>query len=197
MTNISKQELQKELSVGRKKSVKPMLWVSMISMVMFFAGLTSAYVISMNRDDWVTFDLPDAFYTSTIIILISSLSIIMSIKLLKRDNRKASILSLLITLGLGITFIWLQYIGFSELKNTGLFFTGPTSTVSSSFIIGITLMHVIHVAAGIIVLLVVIYNHFKYRYKPNNLLGFELGAIFWHFVDILWIYLFLFFYFIR
>lgn len=197
MTNISKQELQKELSVGRKKSAKPMLWVSMISMVMFFAGLTSAYVISMNRDDWVTFDLPNAFYTSTIIILISSLSIAMSIKLLKRDKRQASILFLLITLGLGSAFIWQQYIGFSELKNAGLFFTGPTSTVSTSFIIGITLMHAIHVAAGVIVLLVVIYNHFKYRYKPNNLLGFELGAIFWHFVDILWIYLFLFFYFIR
>jgi cytochrome c oxidase subunit 3 len=69
--------------------------------------------------------------------------------------------------------------------------------VSTSFIIGISLMHAVHVFAGIIVLLVVIYNHFKYRYKSDDLLGLELGAIFWHFVDVLWIYLFFFFYFIR
>ena len=101
------------------------------------------------------------------------------------------------TLILGIAFVWFQWIGFNELKDAGLYFTGKESTVSTSFIIGITLMHVIHIAAGIIVLLVVIYNHFKYRYKADDLLGFELGAIFWHFVDVLWIYLFLFFYFIR
>jgi cytochrome c oxidase subunit 3 len=88
-------------------------------------------------------------------------------------------------------------VGFNELKALGLYFTGKGSTVSTSFIIGITLMHVLHLIAGVLVLLVVIYNHFKYKYKPNDLLGFELGALFWHFVDVLWIYLILFFYFIR
>mgnify|MGYP000645499792 FL=1 len=195
--NISKQELQEELKVGRKKSAKPMLWVSMISMVMFFAGLTSAYVISMRRDDWVTFDLPDAFYTSTFLVILSSITIFISQRLIKKEKRELSIGFLVTTLILGIAFVWFQWIGFNELKDAGLYFTGKESTVSTSFIIGITLMHVIHIAAGIIVLLVVIYNHFKYRYKADDLLGFELGAIFWHFVDVLWIYLFLFFYFIR
>ncbi|MDA9295320.1 cytochrome c oxidase subunit 3 [bacterium] len=195
--NINKEDLEEELKVGRNKSAKPMLWVSMISMVMFFAGLTSAYVISMRRDDWVTFELPDAFYISTILIILSSITITISQKLLKKDKRELSIVFLLITFLLGITFIWQQYAGFEDLRNAGLFFTGPTSTVSTSFIIGISLMHAVHVFAGIIVLLVVIYNHFKYRYKSDDLLGFELGAIFWHFVDVLWIYLFFFFYFIR
>ena len=195
--NINKEDLEEELKVGRNKSAKPMLWISMISMVMFFAGLTSAYVISMRRDDWVTFELPDAFYISTILIILSSITITISQKLLKKDKRELSIVFLLITFLLGITFIWQQYAGFEDLRNAGLFFTGPTSTVSTSFIIGISLMHAVHVFAGIIVLLVVIYNHFKYRYKSDDLLGFELGAIFWHFVDVLWIYLFFFFYFIR
>ena len=195
--NINKEDLEEELKVGRNKSAKPMLWVSMISMVMFFAGLTSAYVISMRRDDWVTFELPDAFYSSTILIILSSITITISQKLLTKDKRELSIVFLLITFLLGITFIWQQYAGFEDLRNAGLFFTGPTSTVSTSFIIGISLMHAVHVFAGIIVLLVVIYNHFKYRYKADDLLGFELGAIFWHFVDVLWIYLFFFFYFIR
>jgi len=195
--NISEKDLEKELTVGRKKSAKPMLWVSMISMVMFFAGLTSAYVISMRRDDWVTFELPDAFYISTVLIILSSITISISQRLIKKSKRELSIAFLLITFVLGIAFVWQQYAGFEDLRNAGLFFTGPTSTVSTSFIIGISLMHAFHVFAGIIVLLVVIYNHFKYKYTSDDLLGFELGAIFWHFVDVLWIYLFFFFYFIR
>ena len=195
--NISEKDLEKELTIGRKKSAKPMLWVSMISMVMFFAGLTSAYVISMRRDDWVTFELPDAFYISTLLIILSSITISISQNLIKKDKRELSIAFLLITFALGIAFVWQQYAGFEDLRNAGLFFTGPTSTVSTSFIIGITLMHAFHVFAGIIVLLVVIYNNFKYKYTSSDLLGLELGAIFWHFIDVLWIYLFFFFYFIR
>ena len=190
-------ELKKELTDAKNKSAKPMLWVSMISMVMFFAGLTSAYVISMKREDWVTFDLPTSFYISTALIILSSLTLFLSQNFLKKDKRQLSLMLIIITLFLGIGFIWQQYTGFKELESSGLYFTGKLSTVSTSFIIGITFMHVLHLIAGIIVLLVVIYNHFKYKYKPNDLLGFELGAIFWHFVDILWIYLFLFFYFIR
>ena len=195
--NISEKDLEKELTIGRKKSAKPMLWVSMISMVMFFAGLTSAYVISMRRDDWVTFELPDAFYISTVLIILSSITISISQRLIKKEKRELSIAFLLITFALGIAFVWQQYAGFEDLRSAGLFFTGPTSTVSTSFIIGITLMHALHVFAGIIVLLVVIYNHFNHKYTLDDLLGFELGAIFWHFVDVLWIYLFFFFYFIR
>ncbi|APG65552.1 MULTISPECIES: cytochrome c oxidase subunit 3 [Tenacibaculum] len=193
----NREQVDKELTVARRKSAKPMLWVSMISMVMFFAGLTSAYVISMKRDDWVTFDLPQAFYISTALIVLSSITLFISQKLLKKDNVPTSRIFLIITLILGIGFIWYQYVGFDQLKSSGLYFTGPGSTVSTSFIIGITLMHVLHLIAGVIVLLVVIYNHFKNKYNATETLGFELGAIFWHFVDVLWIYLFFFFYFIR
>ena len=195
--NISEKDLEKELTAGRKKSAKPMLWVSMISMVMFFAGLTSAYVISMRRDDWVTFELPDAFYISTLLIILSSITISISQRLIKKGKRELSIAFLLITFALGIAFVWQQYAGFEDLRSAGLFFTGPTSTVSTSFIIGITLMHALHVFAGIIVLLVVIYNHFNHKYISDDLLGFELGAIFWHFINVSWIYLFFFYYFIR
>ncbi|TVZ56604.1 cytochrome c oxidase subunit 3 [Lutibacter sp. Hel_I_33_5] len=194
---MSEQTLQDELKGAKKKSAKPMLWVSMISMVMFFAGLTSAYVISMNREDWVTFDLPQAFYISTFLIVGSSITLFLSQRFLKKSNLSASRILLVISLILGIGFIFYQYEGFNQLKSVGLYFTGKGSTVSTSFIIGITLMHVLHLIAGVIVLLVVIYNHFKNKYSATDMLGFELGAIFWHFVDVLWIYLFFFFYFIR
>lgn len=195
--NAETQTLQEELKTAKRKSAKPMLWISMISMVMFFAGLTSAYVVSMNREDWVTFNLPQAFYISTILIVMSSISLYFSQKMLKKNNLQGSFVSLLVTFVLGVGFIWYQYVGFNQLKGVGLYFTGPESTVSTSFIIGITFMHVLHLLAGVVVLLVVIYNHFKKKYSSTDMLGFELGAIFWHFVDVLWIYLFFFFYFIK
>ncbi|CAA0184007.1 heme-copper oxidase subunit III [Tenacibaculum maritimum] len=194
---MNDQSLQAELKAARRKSAKPMLWISMISMVMFFAGLTSAYVISMNREDWVSFDLPQAFYISTVLIILSSGTLLVSQFSLKKEKIKNSLAFLTLTLVLGIGFIWYQYVGFNELKEAGLYFTGPESTVSTSFIIGITFMHILHLIAGVIVLLVLIYNHFKNKYSSTDMLGFELGAIFWHFVDVLWIYLFFFFYFIR
>ena len=194
---MSKESLQTELTTAKKNSAKPMLWVSMISMTMFFAGLTSAYVVSRKREDWVTFDLPMSFYISTVLILLSSVTFIVAKRLLKRDKIKMSFLLLLVTLVLGLGFIYFQYDGFNYLRSIGLFFTGPNSTVSTSFIIGITFMHILHLIAGLIVLLVVIYNHYKSKYNAAETLGFELGAIFWHFVGLLWMYLFFFFYFIR
>jgi len=189
--------LKQELKQAKRKSSKPMLWVSMISMTMMFAGLTSAYVVSRKRDDWVSFDLPPAFYTSTILIIISSITFLLAKFFIKKDNRQLTTLFLASTLILGVGFVYFQFEGFKELLNSGLFFTGANSTVKSSFIYGIVLVHLVHIAAGIIVLLVVFYNHISKKYSSTDFLGLELGAIFWHFVDILWIYLFLFFYFIR
>jgi len=192
-----KQTLEQEYKTAKQKSAKPMLWVSMISMTMMFAGLTSAYVVSRKRSDWVSFDLPAAFYTSTILIILSSITFMLAKYFIKKDNRNLTTINLVLTLLLGIGFVFFQFEGFNELFNAGLVFAGAQSTVKSSFIYGITLAHMAHIAAGLIVLLVVLYNHLNKKYSATNSLGLELGAIFWHFVDILWIYLFLFFYLVR
>lgn len=191
------QDLQKEYIAAKRKSAKPMLWFSMISMTMMFAGLTSAYVISRKRTDWVAFDLPDAFYTSTTLIVLSSITFLLAKQFIKKDNRLLTTVMLAFTLLLGIGFIFFQFEGFSQLYNSGYVFAGADSTVKSSFIYGITLAHIAHIIAGIVVLFVVLFNHFKNKYHSGDYLGLELGEIFWHFVDILWVYLFFFFYFIR
>ena len=191
------QTLEQEYRQAKRKSAKPMLWVSMVSMTMMFAGLTSAYVVSRKRIDWVSFDLPQAFYISTLLIVLSSITFMLAKYFIKQNNRQLTSVFLLSTLFLGAGFVFFQFEGFSELLMSGLFFAGEQSTVKSSFIYGITIAHLVHIAAGIVVLLVVIFNHFNKKYSANDTLGLELGAIFWHFVDILWIYLFLFFYFIR
>lgn len=192
-----KQTLEQEYKQAKRKSAKPMLWVSMISMTMMFAGLTSAYVVSRKRSDWVSFDLPSAFYTSTVLIVLSSITFILAKRFIQKDNQKMTSVFLGITLLLGLGFVFFQFEGFNEMFNEGYVFAGAESTVKSSFIYGITLAHLAHIFAGIIVLIVVFYRQLTNKYSASNYLGLELGAIFWHFVDILWIYLFFFFYLVR
>jgi len=161
-----------------------------------FAGLTSAYVVSKNRDDWVSFDLPSSFYISTLLIILSSLTFVLAKRLIKKNEAAKTTLFLVITLLLGLGFVYFQFQGFKQLIEVGLYFTGKESNVSTSFLYVITISHLVHIFAGIIVLSVVLIQNIRGKYSAKNFLGLELGAIFWHFVDVLWIYLFLFFYFI-
>jgi cytochrome c oxidase subunit 3 len=177
----------------RDRSKKMMLWFGIISMVMTFAGLTSAYVVSSKRPDWVSdFELPETFGISTIIIVLSSITLFAAKKFLKADNKKMTSLFLFFTFLLGATFVGLQLRGFDTLVNEGYYFTGPTSTINSSYIYVLVMAHLVHLAAGIIVLTVIIFNHFRNRYSSKKMLGFSIGSTFWHFVDILWLFLFLF-----
>jgi len=177
----------------RDRSKKMMLWFGIISMVMTFAGLTSAYVVSSKRPDWVSdFELPESFGISTIIILISSITLFAAKKYLKADNRKMTSVFLFFTFILGSAFVGLQFKGFDTLVNEGYYFTGPTSTINSSYIYVLVMAHLVHLAAGIIVLTVIIVNHFRNKYSSDRMLGFSIGSSFWHFVDILWLFLFLF-----
>ena len=182
----------------RERSKKMMLWFGIGSLIMTFAGLISAFIVSRKREDWLNdFQLPDVFIISAILILISSFTIIFAKRALKQNNMKMVTIGLLLTLGLGITFIYNQFVGFGQIIEAGYNFTGPTSNVTISFIYIIAIVHIAHVVAGLIALILVIYNHFKQKYNSNDMLGFELAANFWHFVDVLWLALFLFLYFFR
>ncbi len=182
----------------RARSKKMMLWFGIGSLIMSFAGLISAFIVSRKREDWLNdFQLPNAFLISVVIILVSSLTFILAKRALKQNSMQMVTVWLLLTLALGIAFIFSQIEGFRQFIESGLYFTGPTSNVTISFIYVIALSHILHVIAGLICLLVVIYNHFKQKYDANNMLGFELAANFWHFVDVLWLVLFLFLYFFR
>ncbi len=182
-----------------RRAKKMMLWFGIISLGMSFAGFTSAYIISRSGEGWFTeLALPQAFYLSLVVIVLSSITMhFAKIHVKKEEQRTGSIL-LWTTFLFGVAFIWLQFRGFSEMINDfGINFTGPTSNTKGTFIFLIAAVHIAHVAAALISILVVIYNHYKQRYRGGKTLGIELAATFWHFVDILWIYLFLFFYFVR
>ena len=176
----------------KSKALKMMLWFGIGSLIMTFAGLTSAFIVSKNRVDWVTdFPIPTAFYFSLFVIIISSLSLLISKKYLI-ENKNLSNLFLVITIVLGLSFILLQFTGFKQIIHQGFHFTGPTSSINSSFIFLIAFVHIIHVLVALFFLVYILIRNFYVQISDQNSLGFELASIFWHFVDILWIYLFIF-----
>ena len=183
----------------RARSKKMMLLFTIGALVMSFAALISAFIVSakQRRDkDWLSnYELPDAFFISVGVILLSSLTIIFAKKALKNSNWKMAMVGLITTLVLGIVFVFNQFEGFRQIIEAGYNFTGPTSNITMSYIYLIAVLHIGHVIVGLICIIVVIYNHFKQKYNISNMLGFELAANFWHFVDVLWLVLFLFLYF--
>jgi len=180
------------------RAIKMMLWFGIASLFMTFAGFTSAFIVSKSREDWIAnFDLPQAFTVSLIVIIISSISLLIARKKLLKNNFRMATTYLIITFLLGVVFAVSQFVGFNEIIINGYHFTGPTSTITTSFIFLIAFVHLVHVFAGLLVLIFVIINNSKRKYSKNEMLGFELASIFWHFVDILWIYLFLFLVFFR
>jgi len=181
-----------------ERSYKLLLLVAMISMTMMFAGITSAFVVSKSRADWLkNFQLPIAFYFSTAVIIGCSITFHLAKKAIQKDNRSATTTFLLSTLGLGIAFVILQFVGFGQIVENGYYFTGSESSITTTFLYIVTLVHLLHLAGGIISLLIIIYNHFKQKYNSTQTIGIELGAMYWHFLDILWVFLFLFLYFFK
>ncbi|MBA5792824.1 cytochrome c oxidase subunit 3 [Flavobacterium sp. xlx-214] len=187
------EELNRE-QLQKGKAYKTMLIFAMGSIVMIFAGLTSAYVISKNRPDWLKdFELPQAFLWSTVVIVLSSVTFHLAKKAISKNNRSTTSLMLGLTLALGLLFVVLQFIGFGQVVDAGYFFTGSQSTITTSFLYVVVLVHIAHLVGGLISLLIVIYNHYKQKYNATQTLGIELSVMFWHFLGFLWLYLFLFF----
>jgi cytochrome c oxidase subunit III len=180
------------------RSYKLLLLFGMISMTMMFAGLTSAFIVSSKRADWIKdFHMPTAFFASLAMIIGCSVNFYMAKKAIQKDNRKQTTIFLLTTLFLAIAFVFFQFQGFNQMVAEGNYLTGPQSNITATFLYLVVLAHLAHLAGGIISLLIIIYNHFKQKYNSSQFLGIELGAMYWHFLDFLWIYLFLFLYFFK
>jgi cytochrome c oxidase subunit 3 len=187
-----------EEQARKSKSAKLILLFAMVSMTMMFAGLTSAFVVSKSRADWLkNFELPSAFFYSTVVIIACSVTFYLAKKAIQKDNRTATTGLLLGTLALGILFVVLQFQGFGQIVQSGYYFTGAGSSITTTFLYVVTVTHLLHLAVGLISLLIIIYNHFKQKYNSTQTLGIELGAMYWHFLDLLWVYLFLFLYFFK
>ena len=169
---------------------KQLLWIGMIGITMFFAGLTSAYIVRAADANWLQFNLPNWFWVSTFSIIISSILLHLSKRAVKNGN--SPILFLLGALSLGIVFTISQFMGWGQLVSEGVNLIGEGSNPAGSFLYVITLAHLIHLVGGLISIIVTTVNASKGKYNSENYLGIELTTIYWHFLDALWLYLFFF-----
>jgi cytochrome c oxidase subunit 3 len=181
-----------EYSRSNINSQKFALWIAIAAMIMMFGAFTSAYVVRRAGGNWFEFKLPDIFFLNTAVMLVSSVTLHFSFRAFK-NGQEAKYKSLLITtLVLGLAFIVLQYKGWEALNAMGATFV---INPSSSFVYVISGMHAAHVLGGIAGLLVAIVHAYYLPFKPTlrRRQRFELVVQYWHFVDILWVYLIFFF----
>ena len=168
------------------------LWVAMGSIVMMFAGFTSAYIVKRNQANWQGFDLPAIFYYSTAVIVLSSVTMIIAVRKFRERRMDIYRQMFFLTALLGLVFIAMQWIGFQTLQNNGIRLIGAGSNVSGSFLAVIAGVHMAHVLGGVIALLIMLRRAFSSKTKIYSKVGVEVAATYWHFVDLLWIYLFIF-----
>ena len=186
MASVSSKERQ------RIHPHKFVLWVGLGSILMMFAGLTSAYIVRRSQANWLEFSLPPVFWYSTVVILASSLTIHLSYKAFKAREMARYRLLISVTAVLGTLFAVLQGFGFKYLYNNGVNLFGIGSNPSASFLGIITGLHALHIIGGVIALIVIVLRAYSSRTKSYNTITIELVSTYWHFVDILWIYLFIF-----
>lgn len=166
------------------------LYIAMGSIVMMFAGLTSAYIVRQAQGNWVYFRLPITFWISTGVILASSITMHMGLRSFKKRLMPRYKALITTTLVLGVAFAVLQWVGFNQLYAYNIRVDGNPS---ESFLFIIAGLHLLHILGGIIALLIVFFRAFRTKVKVYNATGLEVVASYWHFVDVLWIYLFVFF----
>jgi cytochrome c oxidase subunit 3 len=181
------------VSIEQKRKMHPhkfTMWVAIGSIVMMFAGLTSAFIVKSNQTSWVPVSIPNVFWISTAVIITSSITLQLALRSFKQRmmNQYRSMIG--ITLLLGIAFVILQCIGFGELWAQNITFKGGNA---GQFLYVIFGLHAIHVLGGIITLIVMFIRAFIGKTKLYSAVPVEVAAIYWHFVDLLWIYLLVFF----
>jgi len=185
--------IELERVADQNKKIHPhkfLLWVAIGSIVMMFAGLTSAYIVKREQPGWTGYTTPVAFYYSTAVILISSLTIFLAAKAFHERQMIRYRKLVAATAILGCVFVLLQWLGFRHLWVTGTTFHGSGA---GQFLYLIAGLHAVHVLGGIIALFILYAKARNRKIRSYNTVPVEVAGTYWHFVDILWIYLFIFF----
>ena len=174
---------------------KLLLWIAIASICMMFGGWTSAFLVRKAQGNWLLFTMPLSFWISTFVVLASSVTMHFSVKEFKNRNMAKYKTLISITAILGVLFMVLQFAGFYEMHRAGINLASTAEGVSGSFIYVISGWHLLHMLGGVIALIIVFITvNFRRRTKIYSSTGLEILSTYWHFVDVLWIYLFLFFF---
>ncbi len=181
-----------EYSKSKINPLKLTLWVGIGSIIMMFAALTSAFVVRRSAGNWYEFELPSLFFMNTLVIVLSSVAIHLSFQAFKQGNEQRYKALLIATYILGLAFVVLQYMGWEQMTAIGATFT---VNPSSSFVYVISGLHAAHVLGGIAALTMAMVHAYLLPFKPTKrrVQRYELVVQYWHFVDLLWVYLVFFF----
>ena len=177
----------------QRKKIHPhkfTLWVALGSIIMMFAGLTSAYIVKRDQASWTSYPFPRAFWYSTFVILLSSLTVQMSLKAFKEREMQRYRNMMTATAILGVLFVCLQWVGFRFIWNSGVTFSGSGG---GQFLYVIAGLHAVHVLAGVVALIVMFIRAYSVKIRSYDPTPVEIMSTYWHFVDLLWLYLFIFF----
>ncbi|TAH19131.1 MAG: cytochrome oxidase subunit III [Cytophagales bacterium] len=189
ITQNIEQQPNNTLSMHPKKFA---LWLFIVSIVMIFAGLTSAYLVKQADGGWLLFELPFIFYVSSALILLSSVTMHWAYVSAKKDNFASTKLAMSITVVLGIAFLVTQLMGWNDLVKLGVFFAGSQANPAGSFLYVFSGLHGLHLVSGLIFLIIILVAVFRYQIHGKSMVRMEMCATYWHFLDLLWIYLLVF-----
>lgn len=163
------------------------MWIALGSISMLFAALTSAYIFRETKADWISIQLPSSLWISTAAILASSISFELARRALRLSRHALFSRWITLTSALGLCFLIFQIVAWRDLRAQGVYVnTNP----HSSFFYLLTSLHAVHLVGGLIALLAVTAAALRSRigFRKRNVA--EVTAIYWHFMDALWIYIF-------
>jgi cytochrome c oxidase subunit III len=165
------------------------LWLFIVTVVMIFASLTSAYIVRQSEGNWLEFDLPTIFWYTSGIIVFSSITLHFAYLSARKDELSKLRLGMVITSVLGIAFLVGQWYSWAALVDRDVYFVGNPA---GSFLYVFTGLHAIHLISGVIFLIIVLISSFRYKVHSKNMDVMEMCVTYWHFLGGLWLYLFMF-----
>ena len=188
-------EPQMPLSMHPKKFA---LWLFIVSIIMIFAAFSSAYLVRRAEGNWLEFDLPPMFWTTTAILVASSVTMQWAHFSAKINNMTGLKLGMVLTLLLGIGFLVGQWNAWQYLVEQNIFFGGNENdnpypaNPSGSFLYVLTGVHAFHLVSGLVFLGIITVAAFQYKVHSKSMTRIDMCATYWHFLDVLWISLFVF-----
>lgn len=173
------------------KAKKFILWLFVVSSTIMFGGFTSFYIVfAASKGKGHGLVLPDVFLYSTIMLVLSSVFLFLAAKAVRKQQVQAQKIFLWLTLALGAGFGYLQFGAWSALYQTGATLVNNNAAISLIYII--SGMHLLHIFAGLWIIGNSLWGAYRKVPQATAVYRIEIAAIFWHFIDILWIYLYVF-----
>jgi cytochrome c oxidase subunit III len=175
------------------------MWVALASILMLFTALSSAYIVrAASANDWQPLGMPRVLLLSTALIIVSSITLEFARRKLKSGEQNAHKSLLILTTLLGLGFLSSQLFAWRQLARQGIY---VSSNPHSSFFYLLTATHGVHLLGGLAGLM---FLTLRSRLRTDDELGAaqsqaqtDAVSLYWHFMDVLWIYLFLLLFFWR